>query len=331
LDHAEVHRFLLASLETIHPAVHRGKGPPKPARARRGLHALHSAMTSTARETQAVLGDGLGGLACREGPGGTVVIDGVAPESWLSTWQLARDALDVYRRGPVATHVWETTSYSEPGWIEPERFVDEEIADVAPDQVAAFRAAALTAQPWSVFPLDARDYELPEGHLQYNLPPALPLEEALRDLRAPYTTATVSRYLFERLLQEPHLYGDGDIAWFASQAHWFVPDNVSLVLLPTTDSWMGGCWLGFHGALDPRRRAALAAAERAWLQRWGAERTASWLTMLQLVAAGPVADPEEAWTAAGQILAVASSNQEGQWRLALALQRDRFWFLHDRP
>jgi hypothetical protein len=53
--------------------------------------------------------------------------------------------------------------------------------------------------------------------------------------------------------------------------------------------------------------------------------------MLQLVVDRPPQDPRDAWTVAGQLLAVGGSLQLSRSELALALPGSDAWFLHDRP
>ena len=67
---------------------------------------------------------------------------------------------------------------------------------------------------------------------------------------------------------------------YLGRGHWYDPESVILAFTPTSDSWMSSAWVSFHGALEPHRRAALAAVERDWHARWGAEVAASWGTML---------------------------------------------------
>jgi hypothetical protein len=53
--------------------------------------------------------------------------------------------------------------------------------------------------------------------------------------------------------------------------------------------------------------------------------------MLQLVVERPPAPGDEAWTVAGQILALATNFDIFQWELAVALPESEAWFIHRRP
>ena len=278
-----------------------------------------------------VSGSPLAELPARVGPGRTLIVAGLDPTSYTAAWELARALVGRSGRWPVATTAWQVTSYSEPDWVEPEARVEDDLQDVTPDELEAFRSAVAGSRPWEVltrfdWPMTAQDLE---HVVPYALAPGLSDGVTAR-LRPGMTRLEADRAVFEAL-QELSATSAVPLDHVVSQMQGFVPDNVSLVLLPEAHGWLSPCWLSYFGALLPDQRAALAAAEREWEQRWGAQVRASWGTMVELSVERPPTNAEDAWQVAGQVLAAGSSLQLDQWELALALPRCTRWFLHDRP
>jgi uncharacterized protein DUF4253 len=249
----------------------------------------------------------LAGLPIEEGPGQTLIVDGVDPDLILPSWQAARDVLARTGRWPV--------------------LIDPDSLEYDPSEadLAEMRHAATTGDPWSVF--RRRHDDGPPPDWRVNSLTALFGDDL--DVRAP----NLDRRIYDLLLSDPRLaarvvHSLGD---YSGTGQWYRPHRVQLALLPTATSWLAPAWVVYHGALDPGRRRALAGAFREWEQRCGAEPVAAWGTMLQFVVARPPAAGDPAWEVAGQLMAVGGSLQMDRWTLALGVARSDAWFLHDRP
>jgi hypothetical protein len=114
-----------------------------------------------------------------------------------------------------------------------------------------------------------------------------------------------------------------------STDYWYVPDEVSLLLLPTASPWLAPYWISFYGALGHEQE--LAAVLWQWHERWDVRPVACWDTMLQFEVGRPPAPGEDAWTAARQVLALARNFDIHQWELAVAVTVGDAWFVHNRP
>jgi hypothetical protein len=252
--------------------------------------------------------------------GGVLRLDGLPGDRLRVLWQAARDLVPHTGRWPVAT-----SGHGGAPWLE----------DPSPELLHRFSVAS-EADPWPV--LAAWEDELPweqddaERELAHRFPDAPGLRDRVADALAwPTTYPRFDAWLYDRLVSDPALRAQVDLAPLQGTRTWHPVREFSLVLLPTPHGWLAPAWISFHGAYDHERVGALAGAQREWQERWGAELVASWGTMLQLVVDRPPQDPRDAWTVAGQLLAVGGSLQLSRSELALALPGSDAWFLHDRP
>ncbi len=273
--------------------------------------------------TEALSGTALAGYAVQDGPGGTFVVPGIAPDGLLQAWRAARSAVPATGRCPVLI----TTDFVD---------IEDEIAEHADRaDLDALDAAARTTDPWvpprraleDDDPLATED-DLPDDYL-YGFPADL-IEAATADLGMPVPERVLHRWIYDRLLAEPALAEPvrPGIDRLIGTTNWYVPESVQLVLLPTERPWLSPHWLGYFGSPDP---TWLSAAQRQWHDRWGAEVVASWGTMLQFAVGRRPEPGDQAWELAGQLKRVGGSLQMPRWMLALALPHSGTWFLHDRP
>jgi len=123
----------------------------------------------------------------------------------------------------------------------------------------------------------------------------------------PSTGRDFERWIYDRMLADPGLATRvRDAVGYSVQTDfWFTPSSTTLALLPTADSWLAPRWISLFGAEENDRE--LAAVLWQWHCRWGAHLVASWVTMLQFVIDHTPVAGDEAWTAAGQILGLATS------------------------
>ncbi|NIV35275.1 MAG: DUF4253 domain-containing protein, partial [Anaerolineae bacterium] len=141
---------------------------------------------------------------------------------------------------------------------------------------------------------------------------------------------------FERWLLDTELnHGAGPKSSDAWYLEWFVPPDVTMVLLPRSEPWAAGAYIGGYVWGYPHTDIRTAVLRR-WHQRHGAEPAANWGTMLQFVVSRPPTNIEEAWVVAYEtkILwpdtaggANGIATRQHAWDL---LGRDR-WFVHYRP
>ncbi|MEU4560434.1 DUF4253 domain-containing protein [Actinoplanes sp. NPDC023936] len=265
----------------------------------------------------ALRGTAFDGHAVEEGPGGTLLVEGLDSSAMLPLWRAAREAVPVTGRWPVMT-CFDYLEVQEPG----------------PEDVAAFAAAAQALDPWVVFDGRGRaDYEA--WQISSYLDACLGQGAGRRDdpRLAGITQAGLDRWVYEQMLADPALAARGLArgAHLSSTKNWFPESDAQLVLLPTPAQWLAPRWLSYYGAARDKGHESLGAAILQWEQRWGAQLVASWGTMLQFLASRPPVDPEDAWQLAGQLMAVGTSLQHEQWELALALPRGEAWFVHCRP
>ena len=111
----------------------------------------------------------------------------------------------------------------------------------------------------------------------------------------------------------------GSVRFVTQTDYWYAPDSVLLVLLPTSDVGSSGYWVDFYGALTQEYQQKLAEVLARWRHRWDARLVASWGTMLQFQVGRRPAPGDEAWTAAGQLKALAPSLDLSRWEVAVAL------------
>ncbi|BAL89325.1 hypothetical protein AMIS_41050 [Actinoplanes missouriensis 431] len=260
-------------------------------------------------------GTALDGHMVEEGPAGIFVVEGLDSTALLPLWHAARAAVPVTGRWPVITGLEDTVD------------LDRE---PAPEECAAFAAAAQTLDPWAVFS-ERPDFEA--WQVSSYLDACLGPDAGRRDdpRLGGITRRGLDRWVYDQMLADPVLAGRGIArgAMLTSTRGWHAETDAQLVLLPTPAQWLTPLWLSYYGA--GRDRESLGAAILEWEQRWGAQLVASWGTMLQFLASRPPSDSEDAWGLAGQLMAVGGSLQHEQWELALALPRGEAWFLHCRP
>lgn len=285
---------------------------------------------TTPDEAAAVLaGTPLGGLPTGHGPAGTIVVRDVAPGALLAAWQSAYAHLPATGRWPVMVA---------DGFGHLPLDIRPRLAPAAPTaaELAEFDQATRTIDPWPSF--ERSDEPVTEDDwvsffAQGSYTDVDLTDEALRAVPLPTTSGTVERWAYQRVLSDPGLTGqvrDG-ARWAVQTGNWFVPDKVSLLLLPTASPWLAPYWVDFYGAMG--WAAGLGAVLRQWHEQWGAGLVASWGTILQLLVDRPPAphEHEQAWTLAGQILGVASHLEMHRWELAVTLPASEAWFLHNRP
>jgi uncharacterized protein DUF4253 len=249
----------------------------------------------------------LAGLPIEEGPGRTLIVDGIDPDLVLPSWQAARDALPRTGCWPI--------------------LIDPDCLEYDPSEadLAEMEREAATGDPWAVF--RRHPAVTPPPDWRVNSLTAL-FGDGL-DVHSP----DLDRRLYRLLLDDPQLAAQvvRSLGDYSGTRQWYRPPYVQLALLPTTTPWLAPAWVVYHGALEPDRRRALAGAFRQWHRRCGAEPVACWGTMLQFVVACPPAPGDPAWEVAGQLMGVGGSLQVDQWTLALGVSHSDAWFLHDRP
>ncbi len=245
------------------------------------------------------------------------------PSQVLPVWQVARDALPASGRWPVC--IWdsdEAREIADPG--------DPAAAAAELAEAAAHADPGAVASGWiNDFPETLADLETFVQHRFPNHPDLA--QRVIDDLGDPTTQPAFDRWLYEALLNEPALRSEVDVDYLRGTRQWFQPKRVTLALLPTDQGWLSPAWLSFHSFEMPEREAALAAAQRDWSRKYGAEIVANWGTMLQFLVGRPPTDPWDAYDLAGQLKDVGGSLQMYRYELALALPRSNAWFLHDRP
>jgi len=181
------------------------------------------------------------------GVGGTVLVEGIAADRRLVSWQAARDAVAGTGRWPVFTL---------PGHVHhaPE-----------PAELSSLRRAARTVNPWTVFRRLPDGEPLDEGYVARSVS-SFPGPEwapsALRDLSPPTTDMRLDWWWYDTILADPALSArfDGppqDVA-ATFDSWWGYHPEMPLVLLPTPQQWLAPAWLHYHGAAG--RPKAWAAA-----------------------------------------------------------------------
>lgn len=261
----------------------------------------------------------LDGLPLVEHEGGAVTIGGVNGAEVLAAWQVARDAMPVTGRRPVACPA------------------DGDHGPIVVDDFDQLQREIADTDPWAVFnpSWSTSDGPVTVDDLAPLLHPVAGLDLRLRafqDLTFPTTMPILHRWVYDQILADPAaLVAELQrVRVYTRVEFWYEPnEGVELMLLPTTLVPPAVAWLHYFGAAG--EEAALGAGFAQWADRWGAEPVASWGTMLQFVVERRPARGDEAWELAGQLQAVGGSLQMDQWELALALTVGDKWFLHDRP
>lgn len=274
----------------------------------------------------AFAGSALAGLPIGHGPAGTVLVGGVGPDRLHEAWRVADAVVPATGRLPVVV----TDDFGDALTLrsEPEPGPSE-------SELRAFVEAAVVAEPWLAFRHYREDDEVDEGEVEdYASGMAgVDLTALASNVPLPTPLPTLERALYDRLLTDADLHAEVlDTVRFASRTdYWFTPDRVLLMLLPTSDVRAGAYWVDFYGALTREDQHRLGEVLAQWRERWDARLVASWGTMLQFQVGRRPLPGDQAWAAAGQLLALAPNLPLTQWELAVALPAGDAWFVHNRP
>jgi hypothetical protein len=271
-------------------------------------------------------GTPLAGLPIGHGPAGAVLIADVEPQRLHEAWQVADALVPVLGRRPIMV----TDDFDDTLSIR------RDPAPAPPEpELRAFAEAARAAEPWQAYRHYSEDDEVHEGELEYYARGAagVDLTALASEVTLPVPRPALERALYDRLLADADLHARVlDSVRFATQTdYWFTPDSVLLMLLPTSDVRRSGYWVDFYGALSRQYQQKLAEVLTQWWHRWDARLVASWGTMLQFQVGRRPAAGDEAWTAAGQLKALAPNLALSRWELAVALPAGDAWFVHNRP
>ncbi|MBM0275043.1 hypothetical protein [Micromonospora tarensis] len=274
----------------------------------------------------ALVGTPLAGLPIGHGPAGTVLVSDVDPNRLQEAWQAAEALVPVTGRRPIMitddfVGTLEMSPEPQPGPSESE--------------LRAFAAAARSAEPWLAYRDHGEDHEVEEGEVEFYAGgvAGVDLTALASDVVLPTPRPTLERTLYDRLLADTALHARVlDTVRFVTQPdYWFTPDSVLLMLLPTSDVRGSGYWVDHYGALTLEYRHKLAEVLAQWRHRWDARLVASWGTMLQFQVGRRPTPGDEAWTAAGQLKALAPNLELSRWEVAVAMPAGDAWFVHDRP
>jgi hypothetical protein len=272
----------------------------------------------------AFVGTPLAGLPIGHGPSGTILVADVDPLRLYEIWQAADALVPVTGCLPVmVTDDFDDTLSIRP---EPEPGPSE-------GELRAFAEAAASSEPWLAYRDHTEDDEIAQGEVGYyarGMGTDADLTALVSDVALPTPRQALQRTLYDRLLTAPDLHSRvlGSVRFATQTDYWFTPDRVLLMLLPTSDIRRSGYWVDFYGAVTPESLAEVLAQ---WRHRWDARLVASWGTMLQFQVRRPPAAGDDAWTAAGQLKAVAANLDLHRWELAVALPAGDAWFAHSRP
>ncbi|MFG1659967.1 DUF4253 domain-containing protein [Micromonospora chersina] len=159
------------------------------------------------------------------------------------------------------------------------------------------------------------------------------LTALVSDVALPTERQVLERTLYDRLLADADLYArvSARVRFVTQTDYWYTPNSVLLMLLPTSDVRSSGYWVDFWGAPTSEYQRRLAEVLAQWRRRWDARLVASWGTMLQFQVGRRPAPGDEAWTAAGQLKALAPNLDLNRWEVAVALSAGDAWFVHNRP
>lgn len=274
----------------------------------------------------AFAGTPLAGLQIGYGPSGTVLVAGVDPTRLHEAWQAAEALVPAIGRRPVMV----TDDFDGALRIRPE---PEPAASQS--ELRAFAEAAESSEPWLVYHHYSEDEEVDDGEVEYYARgvAGVDLTALVSDVALPTERQALERTLYDRLLADADRYARVlDSVRFVTQTdYWYAPNSVLLMLLPTSDVRSSGYWVDFFGAPTPQYQRRLAEVLAQWRHRWDARLVASWGTMLQFQVGRRPAPGEEAWTAAGQLKALAPNLSLSRWEVAVALPAGDAWFVHNRP
>ncbi|MGS2618810.1 DUF4253 domain-containing protein [Micromonospora sp. LZ34] len=253
------------------------------------------------------------------GPSGTVLVADIDPNRLHEAWRVADALVPVIGRLPVMV----TDDFGDTLRIRPEPGPSE-------SELRAFAEAAESSEPWLVYRHYSEDDEVDEGEVEYY---ARGMAGVDLDLTALVSDVALERALHGRLLADADLYARvlGSVRFVTQTDHWYTLDSVLLMLLPTSDVRSSGYWVDFFGAPTREYQRTLAEVLAQWRHRWDARLVASWGTMLQFQVGRRPAPGDEAWTAAGQVKALAPNLDLSRWEVAVALPAGDAWFVHNRP
>lgn len=274
----------------------------------------------------AFAGSPLAGLPIGHGPGGTLLVADIEPHRLHEAWQAA-DAL-VPALGCLPVMV--TNDFDRSLRIQP-----EPAPAPSEPELRAFAEAAESSEPWLAFRHYGEDDEVDEGEIEYYARgmTGIDLTAVASDVVLPASRPVLERALYDRVLADAALHARVlDRVRFVTQTdYWYTPDSVLLMVLPTTDVRCSAYWVDFYGALTREYQHKLGEVLAQWRHRWDARLVASWGTMLQFQVGRRPAPGDDAWTAAGQLKALASNLDLSQWEVAVALPAGDAWFVHNRP
>jgi hypothetical protein len=265
----------------------------------------------------------LDGLPVRPGPAGTVLVTAVEPALLHEAWQAADALVPVTGRRPVLV----TDDFGD-------RLLDRSSPGPPEEQLRAFAAAARASEPWRRYRPSSEDDEVAEGAAEYYARGVIgDLTALVADVPLPTSRPALERALYDRVLADPgtHQRVLDKVGLVTRTEYWFEPHSVLLMLVPTEDVRTAGYWVDFYGALTMDDRQRLAEVLARWHDRWDARLVASWGTMLQFQVGRPPAPGDDAWTAAGQLKALAPNLDLSRWEVAVALPGGEAWFVHNRP
>ncbi len=271
----------------------------------------------------AVAGTPLAGLPIGYGVDGTILISDIDPNGLLESWRAAHTLIPITDRWPIMV----VDDDDEP--LETE--FDPDFSSVDESELSALDRAARTADPWPqlqryddqlITAEDVSFFAVSRSGVDLTA-------DVLANVRLPTTSHDLQRWIYQRVLSDPDLTAQvvDTFRYELSTNYWHTPNRVLLTLLPTASSWLAPHWVSYFDT----EGSVLAAALRQWHQRWDVQLVASWNTMLQLIVGRQPRPGDQAWTAARQILALATHFEIHQWELAVALPGGQAWFLHRRP
>lgn len=256
----------------------------------------------------------------------------VHPASWFDTWQSLRNAVDMLSLWPLATCTWGQPLEEISRW----EMQGTDGLDVAPsaiiDRVPYVDVDRLLDDERK----RQREQWLPsDDDFEWILdgaPDGIDLTLIHRELGASPDLLDVERWLLDIELARgiPHDPSHND-----QYLSWFVPDDVVMMLLPTTVPWASGAFVGGYEWGYPHTDLRTALLRR-WHDRHGAEVAANWGTMLQLVVHRPPTTIEAAWAVAYEINLIwpdtaGGGNGVATRRHARDLIGRSDLFLHRRP
>jgi hypothetical protein len=276
----------------------------------------------------AFVGTPLAGLPIGYGPSGTVLVADVDPNRLQEAWQAADALVPVIGRRPVM--VTDDFDFDDTRRIRP-----EPEPGPSESELRAFAEAAESSEPWLTYRHYSEDDEVEEGEVEYYARgmAGVDLTALVSDVALPTPRPALERALYDRLLADTDLYARvlGSVRFVTQTDYWYTPDSILLMLLPTSDVRSSGYWVDFFGAPTREYQQTLAEVLAQWRHRWDARLVASWGTMLQFQVGRRPAPGDEAWTAAGQLKALAPNLDLSRWEVAVALPAGDAWFVHNRP